>query len=311
MQIIIDEHLENLRLDNIIAGLEGYSISRSYAQKLIEQGQITVNNKVVRPSYKTKILDNIKIILPEPQSTDIKAENIPLDIVYEDKDLLVINKAINMVVHPAPGVYSGTLVNAIMFHCGSELSDINGVLRPGIVHRLDKDTSGLIVVAKSNLAHQGLVKQLEDRSLSRLYYALCHGHFKEDYFQISRPIGRHPKNRLKMTSFDSIKANTRFALTEFWQIQKFIFEKQNFALIKAKLETGRTHQIRVHLEFTKHHILGDPVYNPKPNNIFGIKRPLLHAYSLQFKHPINSELMNFEIKLAEDFQSVLSKLSLS
>ncbi|MCE2928712.1 MAG: RluA family pseudouridine synthase [Candidatus Caenarcaniphilales bacterium] len=307
MKIIIDELNAGIRLDAFLKDVEELDLSRSYAQKLIDNKNILVNDMESKASHKLKSGDQISINIPEAINLDLQAENIPLDIVYEDEDLLLINKAMDMVVHPAPGVNSGTLVNAVLFYCGDKLSSINGVLRPGIVHRLDKDTTGLILVAKNNDAHQALAKQLKERTCSRIYLALCHGHLKEKKQSIRRPIGRHPKERVKMTSFNSLmeSKDARDACTHIEVMQEFRFKDRNYSLVKCSLESGRTHQIRVHLSHLKHSIVGDVLYGAADKNPFKANRPILHAQYIKFKHPRSNESMDFKIDLPQDFQDIL------
>lgn len=313
MKFIVDENHIDARLDFFISDLNGEKISRTYAKNLIENSHVKVNDKAAKPSHRLKPGDIIDLELPEPTLIEILPENIPLNIVYEDDELIVIDKPINMVTHPAPGNYSGTLVNALLFHIqqnNSKLSDINGVLRPGIVHRLDKDTSGLIVVAKSNAAHQSLSEQLQDRSCKRIYQALVHENIKEDQGVINRAIGRNPVDRHKMTSFDQInpKNNAREARTNFKVLERFAYQGKNYTLIECSLDTGRTHQIRVHLSWMKRPIVGDFNYSAPEKIPFNLNRPLLHAIGLNFKHPITSQILEFKSTLALDFQRILDIL---
>ena len=293
------------RLDAFI-GYNTDELSRSYAVKLIEQGLVLVNN-VPASSKKQAVTsgDEIAIDLPEPESLDIKAEDIPLEIVYEDDDVAVINKPRAMVVHPGPGNYSGTLVNAIMHHMGSSLSSINGVIRPGIVHRIDKDTSGLLMIAKNDKAHESLAAQLAEHSVTREYTALCHDNIKEDELTVDEPIGRDPGNRLR----NAVRgASAKNAVTHIKVLERF----GKYTLVKAVLETGRTHQIRVHMAYIKHPLAGDELYGPRrqSDKIEGIKvsGQLLHAGTLGFVHPSSGEYMEFHSNLPEVFESVLQKL---
>ena len=293
------------RLDAFI-GYNTDELSRSYAVKLIEQGHVLVNN--MPASSKKQAVnsgDEITIDLPEPESLDIKAEDIPLEIVYEDDDVAVINKPRAMVVHPGPGNYSGTLVNAIMHHMGSSLSSINGVIRPGIVHRIDKDTSGLLMIAKNDKAHESLAAQLAEHSVTREYTALCHDNIKEDELTVDEPIGRDPGNRLR----NAVRgASAKNAVTHIKVLERF----GKYTLVKAILETGRTHQIRVHMAYIKHPLAGDELYGPRrqSDKIEGIKvsGQLLHAGTLGFVHPSSGEYMEFHSNLPEVFESVLQKL---
>jgi 23S rRNA pseudouridine1911/1915/1917 synthase len=247
-----------------------------------------------------KLGDEVEITIPESEEIEITSENIPLDIVYEDEDLLIINKPKGMVVHPAAGNLTGTVVNAVMYHCGDSLSSINGVKRPGIVHRLDKDTSGLLMIAKNDVAHQSLAKQLAEHSITRAYRAIVYNNFNNDEGTIDMPIGRDPKNRLKQTVTE---LNSRRAVTHYKVIERF----GDFTYLELKLETGRTHQIRVHMAFAKHPVLGDKVYGPQ-KKIMGAETQILHAKKLGFVHPRTGEYMEFESELPEEFIRMLNKL---
>ncbi|MBQ8164535.1 MAG: RluA family pseudouridine synthase [Clostridia bacterium] len=273
-------------------------LSRSAVQKLIENGEVSLNGKAVKSNYKVRCGDLISVVYTEPKEPDVLAENIPLDIIYEDKDVVVINKPRGMVVHPAPGNYSGTLVNALMYHCG-ELSDINGVKRPGIVHRIDKDTTGLLVVAKNNKAHHSLAEQLKVHDVARTYYAIVEGVIKENTGTVDAPVGRHPTDRKKMCV--NIK-NGKSAVTHFKVLERF--EKCTF--VECRLETGRTHQIRVHMSYIGHPVTGDPVYGIK--NPRGMTGQALHAGRIEFSHPATEEKVSFSAPLPDDFESLLSKL---
>ncbi|MBQ0078753.1 MAG: RluA family pseudouridine synthase [Eubacterium sp.] len=299
IEIIIDDSASGKRLDGVLAA-QLTDMSRSFIQKLFDNGSITVNGKPATKKTKGASGDVVVIDVPEPEHLDVEPENIPLDIVYEDDDLLVVNKPAGMVVHPAPGNYSGTLVNALMYHCGDNLSAINGVVRPGIVHRIDKDTSGLLMVAKSDRAHAGLSAQLKDHSLTRKYRAIVYNNIKEDEGTVDAPIGRDPKNRLRNTV---IYENSREAVTHYRVLERF----GDFTFIEAVLETGRTHQIRVHMTHIKHPLLGDDLYGPEKNKL-GAQRQMLHAGVLGFVHPVTGEYIEFESPLPEDFQKVLNKL---
>lgn len=275
-------------------------MSRSALQKLIEKNEILVNGAPVNKNYKLRTDDKISVNIPEPENIDIKPENIPLDILYEDNDLIVVNKPQNMVVHPAPGHYSGTLVNALMYHCGNELSGINGVLRPGIVHRIDKDTSGVLVAAKSEAAHKGLAEQLAVHSMKRVYNAIVYNSFKEESGTVDKMIGRSANDRKKMAV---LQRGGRNAVTHYRVLQKL----GKFTLLELKLETGRTHQIRVHMAHIGHPLLGDAVYGPKkqPYNLIG---QVLHAKTLGFVHPITGEYMEFDTPLPQYFNKLIVKL---
>ncbi len=288
------------RLDSLI-GERAETVSRSFAARLIESGAVSVNG-VVQISKKQKVAegDEIEVDIPEPELLTAEPENIPLDIVYEDDDLLVVNKPRGMVVHPAPGNYGGTLVNALMYHCGENLSAINGVLRPGIVHRIDKDTSGLLAVAKSDRAHECLSAQLAEHSVTRRYTALVYNNFKEDEGTVDAPIGRDSGDRFKRAVTDR---NGKRAVTHWRVLERF----GRFTLIEAVLETGRTHQIRVHMSYIKHPLAGDPLYGPK-NQPFSVSGQLLHAGVLGFRHPEDGRYMEFTAELPEEFAAVLDEL---
>lgn len=286
------------RLDKAIADSSDGELTRSFAVKLIEDGSCTVNGIIVPKNYKLRAGDTISVDIPEPQQTDILPEAIPLDIVYEDSDLLVVNKPKGMVVHPAHGHYSGTLVNALMYHCGSSLSGINGELRPGIVHRIDMDTSGLLIVAKSDAAHKGLAEQIKEHSFSREYEAVVCGTIKEDG-TVNAPIGRSKTDRKKMCVTTE---NSREAITHY----KVICNYRNYTHLRLKLETGRTHQIRVHMAYIGHPAAGDDVYgNGKPASLCG---QCLHAKHIGFTHPITGEWLEFESELPEYFTKFLKSL---
>lgn len=274
--------------------------SRSYIQKLINEKRIQVNQKATRSNYKLKHKDLLYVEIPEAEPIEIQAEDIPLDIVYEDEDVIVINKAQGMVVHPAAGHYSGTLVNALLFHCRDGLSGINGSLRPGIVHRLDKDTSGILIAAKNDRAHQELTIQLKERAIVRKYHAIVYNNLIEDYGTINAPIGRDPKDRKKMAV--TVK-NSKEAITHFRVLERF----GDFTYIEARLETGRTHQIRVHMKHIGHPVLGDDTYGPKKQP-FKLNGQMLHARFLGFYHPSTREYMEFEAPLPDYFNELLNLL---
>lgn len=294
-EIIIIANDAVSRLDKFIS--ENSDISRSYAAKLIEDGCVTVNLKPAQKKTKVATGDEIRIALPEPQEIEAKPENIPIDIVYEDDSVIVVNKPQGMVVHPAAGNMSGTLVNGLLFHCS--LSSINGAVRPGIVHRIDKDTSGLLVVAKTNEAHEALSEQLKERKALRKYYCIVNGNIKEDSGTVDKPIGRHPTDRKRM----AIIEGGRDAVTHFKVLERF----GQFTLVECTLETGRTHQIRVHMASLGHNIVGDPVYGVKKDREKG-KGQLLHAKTIGFKHPKTGEIMEFTSDLPEAFTVALEKL---
>lgn len=279
------------------------NISRSYIHKLIEDGNITVNQNSVNKKYKLSKNDMINVKIPKPQELEVIAENIPLDIVYEDNDLLIVNKPKNMVVHPAPGNYSSTLVNALLYHCKNSLSGINGVIRPGIVHRIDKDTSGLLIVAKNDTSHKELAEQIKNHSFTREYEAVVYGNLKEDTGTINANIARHKTDRKKMAVVPLLGRN---AVTHYTVLKRY----GNFTHIKLKLETGRTHQIRVHMSYIGHPVVGDEVYaNPKNNPFKFLKGQCLHAKTIGFIHPTTKEYMEFTSPLPEYFQKILNKLS--
>lgn len=279
------------------------NISRSYIHKLIEDGKITVNQNSVNKKYKLSKNDMINVKIPEPQELEVIAEKIPLDIVYEDNDLLIVNKPKNMVVHPAPGNYSGTLVNALLYHCKNSLSGINGIIRPGIVHRIDKDTSGLLIVAKNDTSHKELAEQIKNHSFTREYEAIVYGNLKEYTGTINANIARHKTDRKKMAVVPLLGRN---AVTHYTVLKRY----GNFTHIKLKLETGRTHQIRVHMSYIGHPVVGDEVYaNPKNNPFKFLKGQCLHAKTIGFIHPTTKEYMEFTSSLPEYFQKILNKLS--
>ena len=287
------------RIDRFLAeDLE--SLSRSYLQKLLKDGNISVNGKTVKANYKISGGDMIKVCIPEPESPDILPEDIPLDIIYEDDDILVVNKPKGMVVHPAPGHYSHTLVNAVMYHCGDRLSGINGVLRPGIVHRIDMDTTGSLLVCKNDRAHHILADQLKQHSITRRYHAVVCGNIKEDTGTVNAPIGRHPTDRKKM----STKApNGRHAVTHYNVLERF----GDYTYIECELETGRTHQIRVHMASIGHPILGDAVYGPS-RCPYRLQGQTLHAKILGITHPSTGEYMEFDAPLPAYFSELLERL---
>ena len=283
------------RIDKVLTILEP-EITRSQLKNLINDGHVTVNGQAVKPKYKVQAGDKISLVKPEPQSLELTPENIPLDIVYEDDDVIVVNKPQGMVVHPAPGHPDHTLVNALLYH--SPLSTINGTFRPGIVHRIDKDTSGLLMVAKNDLAHQSLAEQLRNKTNKREYLALVYGQIKEDEGTIDAPLGRNPQDRKKQ----AVVKGGRHAVTHFKVIKRY----DNFTLVKCILETGRTHQIRVHMKYIGHPLVGDPLYGPR--KVIGKNGQFLHAALLGFKHPRTGKEMVFEAPLPENFQKMLDKL---
>lgn len=297
---IVDSAGEGQRLDLFLSEREELSISRSYISRLIADGCVLLNDGACKPGNKLKPGDRLDITLPEPESPSISPENIPLDIVYEDGDLLIINKGKGMVVHPAAGHYSGTLVNAVMYHCGSSLSSINGVLRPGIVHRIDKDTTGLLLVCKNDEAHRSLAEQLSRHSINRRYAALVHGNIRTDSGTVDEPIGRHPKDRKKQ-AIDRVHG--RRAVTHYRVLERF----SNYTLVECRLETGRTHQIRVHMASIGHPVLGDELYGPKKCP-YKLEGQCLHAKTLGFIHPGTGEYVEFDSDYPEYLKGLLERL---
>lgn len=288
-----------VRLDKLLCeNLDGFT--RSAVQRLIEDGNVTVNDVIVAKNYKCKAGDNVEIFVPDAKPLEATAQNIALDIVYEDNDLLVVNKPKGMVVHPANGNPDGTLVNALLYHCGESLSGINGVIRPGIVHRIDKDTSGILIVAKSDKAHIGLAEQIKEHSFSRAYETVVYGNIKEDKFTVCQPIGRDSRDRKKMAVTPK---NSKKAVTHFEVIKRY----GEFTHLRCTLETGRTHQIRVHCAYIGHPVAGDSVYGPK-KVIERLHGQCLHAKHIGFVHPITNEYLEFESELPEYFVSFLNYL---
>ncbi|CAB1242307.1 RluA family pseudouridine synthase [Clostridium sp. MT-14] len=285
---------EKMRLDMFLCKHLPHK-SRSYVQNLIENKRVKVNKKIKKSSYKVNCEDNVIVTLPDPVEMNIKGEDIPIDILYEDTDIIVVNKPQGMIVHPASGVYTGTLVNALLNHC-SDLSGINGVMRPGIVHRIDKDTSGILVVAKNDNAHNKLAQQLKDHSMTREYIALVEGVLKEDNGIVDKPIARHPRDKVKM----AVVHGGKRAVTHYEVIKRF---KSN-TLIKCVLETGRTHQIRVHMAYIGHPLVGDPVYGYKKQR-FRLDGQLLHARKLGFVHPSTGRYMEFETEIPDYFKKII------
>lgn len=295
----IPEELSGSRIDKCISLLVA-DVTRSRAQQLIENGDITVNGKPAGKSLKVNAGDRICINMPDPEPIEAVPENIPLDIRYEDEYLLVVNKPKDMVVHPAAGNYTGTLVNALLYHCGDSLSGINGVMRPGIVHRIDKDTSGLLMVAKNDFAHRSLAQQIKEHSFRREYQAVVYGRFKEPEGVVDAPIGRNPSDRKKMAV---TMKNSRHAVTHYEVIREYA----SFSHMRLRLETGRTHQIRVHMAYLGHPVAGDPVYGPK-KVIKELGGQCLHAGLIGFVHPKTGEYMEITSELPEYFTSFLRKI---
>ncbi len=294
---VVDENFEGERVDKYLTQVFKDK-SRSYLQGLIEKGNVIINGKDIKSNYKLRSYDEIKISLPEPLKLKVEPENIELDIIYEDKDVIVVNKPQGMVVHPAPGNYNGTLVNALLYHC-KDLSTINGVIRPGIVHRIDKDTTGILVVAKNDKAHIFLSEQLKNHSMKREYYALAEGRLKEDRGMIDRPLARDKKDRIKI----SIVEGGRRAVTHYEVIERF----KSTTLVRCVLETGRTHQIRVHMASIGHPLVGDSLYGFKKQK-YKLDGQTLHAKTLGFIHPTKNEYMEFTSELPLYFSELLDKL---
>ena len=290
---------EGLRIDKFLAE-EFPEMSRSYIQKLIKEEQVTVNGKVVKANYKLSEADEVVLNQPELKEPDILAENIPLDVLYEDEDLLIVNKPKGMVVHPSAGHYSGTLVNALMYHCKDDLSGINGVMRPGIVHRIDMDTTGSLLVCKNDFTHNAIAEQLKVHSIRRVYHAIVHGVIKEDEGTVDAPIGRHPIDRKKMSINHK---NGKDAVTHYKVIKRF----RDYTYIQCQLETGRTHQIRVHMASLKHPLVGDAVYGPTKCP-FKLQGQSLHAKTIGIIHPRSQEYVEVDAPLPEYFVSLLNKL---
>ena len=297
--LIITENEAGQRADVALAGM--LELTRSNMQKLLDEGRAVKGTKVIKSNYKLKLGDEIIVTLPEPQPLDVQPENIPLDIIYEDEDVVVVNKARGMVVHPAAGNYSGTLVNALLYHC-KNLSGINGVIRPGIVHRLDKDTSGIMICAKNDGAHVSLSEQIQSKTAQRTYLAVVRGNLKTDSGVIETQIARDKDDRKKMAV---VKEGGRNAVTEYEVVERF----GKYTIVKCKLKTGRTHQIRVHMEYLGYPLVGDPKYSPMKTP-FSINGQALHSLTLAFDHPRTGERMEFEASLPEDLHKVVTRLRL-
>lgn len=298
--LTVPENDSNIRIDKFISE-NADSLTRSAVQKLIEENNITVNGNFPNKNLKLKCGDTIIVNIPEPEPCEAMPENIPLDIVFEDDDLLVVNKPRDMVVHPATGNYSGTLVNALLYHCGDSLSGINGVLRPGIVHRIDKDTSGLLIVAKNDFSHNLLAEQIKEHSFTRKYQAVVMGNIKDDSGTIDAPIGRHPTDRKKMAVTPK---NSRNAVTHYKVISRY----NGYTHVELTLETGRTHQIRVHMAYIGHPVAGDPVYGGK-KYITKLNGQCLHAYYISFVHPRTNQTLSFSAPLPDYFKEFLKSIS--
>ena len=295
-QLVVTTEQQGLRIDKVVA--EALALSRTQVQTFIKDGLLLVNDQQVKPNYKLQLGDQITVTPPEPKVLEVQAENIPLEIIYEDQDVAVVNKPQGMVVHPSAGHESGTLVNALMYHL-HDLSSINGWIRPGIVHRIDKDTSGLLMIAKNDAAHEFLADQLANKTNKRRYLALVHGNFGQDLTgTVNAPIGRNPKDRKKQ----AIVANGKPSVTHYEVLEQF----SNYSLVACELETGRTHQIRVHLASIGHPLAGDPVYGPR-KTLKGAGQ-FLHAETLGFIHPTTKQLMEFQCEPPQIFQTTLAKL---
>lgn len=301
-EIEVLESQAGLRIDKFLS-LEFPELSRSYIQKLMKEENITVNGETRKANYKVNAGDFVVLNEPELKEPDILAENIPLEILYEDSDLLIVNKPKGMVVHPSSGHYSGTLVNALMYYCREDLSGINGSLRPGIVHRIDMDTTGSLLVCKNDLAHQRIAEQLKEHSICRIYHAIVHGVIKEEEGTVDAPIGRHPTDRKKMSV--NYK-NGKSAITHYKVLQRF----QNYTYIQCQLETGRTHQIRVHMASIGHPLLGDAVYGPSKCP-YKLQGQTLHAKTIGIRHPRTGEYLEVDAPLPEYFVNLLKKLCTS
>ena len=297
--IEVPQEFHGERIDKFLSVLVP-DCSRNAIQKLIEQGNVTINGAAVNKKYKVNSDDEILVVTGELKPLDAEPENIPLDIVYEDDDLLVVNKPRGMVVHPAPGNYTGTLVNALLYHCKDSLSGINGVLRPGIVHRIDKDTSGLLIVAKNDRAHMGLAEQIKEHSFTREYSAVICGHLKEYEGTVNAPIGRNPKDRKKMCV---AMQNSKNAVTHYKVLEEF----EKYSHVSLKLETGRTHQIRVHMAHLGHPVAGDMVYGNDKRSA-ELNGQCLHAIKIGFVHPIKNEYMEFSTNLPDYFENFIDKI---
>ncbi len=296
-ELQVNEEHKNERIDKFLSSVNN-EWSRTQVQLWIKDGLVKVNDRSIKTNYKCQVDDHIIIEIPEPEALDVVAEEMDLDIYYEDQDVLVVNKPKGMVVHPAPGHLSGTLVNGLMAHC-KDLSGINGVLRPGIVHRIDKDTSGLLMVAKNDMAHESLVQQLVDKTVTRRYKALVHGSIQHDHGTINAPIGRDKVDRQSMTVTN---VSSKEAVTHFRVLERF----EHYTFVECQLETGRTHQIRVHMKYIGYPLVGDPKYGPKKT--LPINGQALHAGILGFEHPRTKEYMEFEAPLPEEFVEVLEQI---
>lgn len=299
VSLMIDDDCAGSRLDRILSEVL-CEYSRSFVQNLFAEGLVVCNGKEVSKSFKPKSGNMIEFTVPEPKEISLEPQNIPLDVVYEDNDLLVVNKPRGMVVHPAPGNYDSTLVNALLWHCKGNLSGINGVIRPGIVHRIDKDTSGLLLVAKNDNAHVSLSQQISVHSLDREYRAVIHGHLKENKGTVDAPIGRNPNDRKKMCVTNQ---NSKNAVTHYEVLEEY----KDFSFVALRLETGRTHQIRVHMAYLGHPVAGDPVYGPK-NGVSMLNGQCLHAGKIGFDHPSTDKRILLEAPLPDYFTDFIRRL---
>ncbi len=295
-----EDTMENQRIDKVL-GLALPSLSRSYIQKLLKEGLAAVNGTTVKPNYRVKCGDDVRLELPPATEPDILPEEMPLDILYEDEDVLVVNKPKGMVVHPAAGHPTGTLVNGIMAHCKGNLSGINGIMRPGIVHRIDKDTTGSVIICKNDAAHSHIAAQLKDHSVVRHYHAICYGVLEEDERTVCAPIGRHPTDRKKMAVNEK---NGKHAVTHIRVLKRF----HGYTYVECRLETGRTHQIRVHMASIGHPLLGDTVYAPGRTSPYKLEGQCLHAKVLGFRHPRTGEYIGTDAPLPEYFVHLLEVL---
>lgn len=295
----VPEELEDERFDAVVASLsEGQS--RSYLKTLIKDGSVLLNGKTAKPSTKVHENDVIELVLPEKIVPDILPENIPLDILYEDDDVLVVNKPKGMVVHPAPGHYSGTLVNAVMYHCGESLSGINGVMRPGIVHRIDRDTTGSVIICKNDAAHNSIAQQLQEHTIVRRYFAILYDNIAEDEFTVDKPLGRDPAERKRM----AVRSDGKRAVTHCKVLRRY----GRYTYVECRLETGRTHQIRVHMAYVHHPLLGDEVYAGRRKSPFATQGQCLHAGILGFVHPRTGEYIETKAPLPQYYEEILKKL---
>ena len=295
----ITPEMEGERIDKCISNYVE-TLSRSYIQKIIKEGKAYINDAPVKSNYKVRVDDKVQFTIPDCEEPDIPPQDIPLDIIYEDKDVLIINKPKNMVVHPAPGHYEGTLVNAIMYHCHNDLSGINGVLRPGIVHRIDKDTTGSLIICKNDEAHRKIAEQLKEHSITRKYRAIVYGRISNDEGVVDAPIGRHPTDRKKMAINER---NGKPAITHYKVLERF----EKYTYIECQLETGRTHQIRVHMTSIGHPLLGDEVYG-NAKCPFKLEGQTLHAMTIGFIHPSTNQYVEYEAPLPEYFERLLQIL---